>query len=384
LRDLGRLDDRIAAHLDGLAVAGQFGSRLCEEALETPGVGEAFAAAVRAVEEKDTRRLDRLFAVAEAAPEAERGLISAYGWLSAQYLKGSVSELLHAAAPFRKRAGIAACALHRVDPGAALNVALASPDLLLRARGLRCAGEVGRRDLLPPCVEHLGDGNPACAFWAAWSAVLLGDRGQALQALKSLCLSPGIHQMRALRLVLKILNSQDAHALLKGLAPNPANQRALIQATGIAGGPVYVPWLIKQMTDEKLTRLAGDSLTFITGLDLASLDLGREPPEGVEFGPTDNADDEDVGMDPDDGLRWPDPEKIGKWWAANGHQFQPGVRYFMGKPPTREHCIDVLKNGYQHQRIAAAEYLCLLNPGTPLFNTAAPAWRQERWLAKLA
>jgi hypothetical protein len=55
----------------------------------------------------------------------------------------------------------------------------------------------------------------------------------------------------------------------------------------------------------------------------------------------------------------------------------------MGKPVTREHCIDVLKNGYQRQRILAAHYLCLLDPGTPLFNTSAPAWRQQRLLAAM-
>jgi hypothetical protein len=46
-------------------------------------------------------------------------------------------------------------------------------------------------------------------------------------------------------------------------------------------------------------------------------------------------------------------------------------------------CIDVLKNGYQRQRILAAHYLCLLDPGTPLFNTSAPAWRQQRLLARM-
>jgi hypothetical protein len=49
----------------------------------------------------------------------------------------------------------------------------------------------------------------------------------------------------------------------------------------------------------------------------------------------------------------------------------------MGKPLSWEHCLDVLKNGYQRQRIAAAEYLCLLRPGSVLFNTSAPAWRQK-------
>jgi uncharacterized protein (TIGR02270 family) len=137
------------------------------------------------------------------------------------------------------------------------------------------------------------------------------------------------------------------------------------------------------MADDKLTRLAGESFSFITGLDLAYLDLERKPPEGVELGPTDNPEDEDVGMDPDDSLPWPDPEKIQKWWDGHYNDFEPGVRYFMGKPPTWEHCLDVLKNGYQRQRIAAAEYLCLLRPGTPLFNTSAPAWRQKRWLDKM-
>lgn len=183
--------------------------------------------------------------------------------------------------------------------------------------------------------------------------------------------------------MLKVLNNQDARAVLKALAPDRMNQRTLIQGVGIAGDPAYVPWLIKQMADVKTTRLAGESFSFITGLDLAYLDLERKPPEGAEFGPTDNPEDEDVSMDPDDGLPWPDSEKIQKWWEANQDRFQVGVRYFMGAPPSWEHCLDVLKNGYQRQRIAAAQYLCLLRPGTPLFNTAAPAWRQKRWLAKM-
>jgi hypothetical protein len=50
---------------------------------------------------------------------------------------------------------------------------------------------------------------------------------------------------------------------------------------------------------------------------------------------------------------------------------------------TRAHCSDILKNGYQRQRSLAAHHLCLLEPGTPLFNTSAPAWRQQRELARL-
>jgi hypothetical protein len=74
-----------SVHLDGLAAAGEFGSNLCETAVEKPGVGEVFAATVRAIEEKDERRLDKLFALAGAVPDAQPGLISAFGWVSAYH-----------------------------------------------------------------------------------------------------------------------------------------------------------------------------------------------------------------------------------------------------------------------------------------------------------
>jgi len=137
------------------------------------------------------------------------------------------------------------------------------------------------------------------------------------------------------------------------------------------------------MAKPETARLAGEAFTLITGADLDALQLWCAQPEDFESGPTENPEDENVEMDPDEGLMWPDPEKVHRWWGASANRFQPGKRYFMGKPVTREHCIDVLKNGYQRQRILAAHYLCLLEPGTPLFNTSAPAWRQQRLLATM-
>jgi hypothetical protein len=55
----------------------------------------------------------------------------------------------------------------------------------------------------------------------------------------------------------------------------------------------------------------------------------------------------------------------------------------MGQPLNRDHCLKVLKEGFQRQRIAAAVYLSLLNPGTPLFEWRAPARRQQRLLAEM-
>ena len=138
------------------------------------------------------------------------------------------------------------------------------------------------------------------------------------------------------------------------------------------------------MSALKTARLAGEAFSLITGLDLAWLDLDRKPPEGPISGPNDDPGDPNVELDEDDDLPWPDAGKIAAWWEDNAPRFTPGVRYFMGEPPSPAHCLSVLRGGFQRQRIAAAEYLCLLTPGTPLFNTAAPAWRQSRLLAQMS
>lgn len=384
LHHLRRLDDRIAAHLDGLAVAGECGSHLCNAALESPGTGEIFCAAVRALDERKDDGLEKLLAIATALPDTLAGLVSALGWVSAPGLKGIANGLLTSSDPFRQRIGIAACALHRVDPGPPLVGLVGSTEPALRARAIRCAGELGRVDLLPLLVSALQDKDPECRFRAAQAAVLLGDRRAALAVLRDAGLRPSPLRLQGLALALFAANGASASELVKEVASQREDVRLLIRAVGLAGDATRVPWLIGLMADDKLARLAGEAFSFITGGDLAWLDLERKPPENFESGPNDNPADEDVSMDEDDGLPWPDQARVQAWWAANLQRFQPGIRYFIGAPPSREHCLQVLKDGYQRQRVAAAHYLCLLRPGTPLFNCAAPAWRQKRLLEKMS
>jgi uncharacterized protein (TIGR02270 family) len=178
------------------------------------------------------------------------------------------------------------------------------------------------------------------------------------------------------------MNSANAHQVLEGNITQHTVRRLALAATGAIGDPCYVPWLIHEM-NSPLASAAGEAFALITGVDLDKQQLWANRPSTVESGPNDNPDDPNVDMDPDDGLPWPDVKKVEAWWQANAGRFQKGMRYFMGQPVTKEHCIHVLKTGYQRQRILAAQYLCLLEPGTPLFNTAAPAWRQQRLLAAM-
>jgi uncharacterized protein (TIGR02270 family) len=386
LLHLGRLDERIAAHLDGIAVAGDYGSVIAQQALQQPGTGEVFTAAIGAIETRDAGSLDQLLAIAEALPACRAALLSALGWVSPARLQGITKALLESASPWHREAGLATCAMHGVDPGPVLAEALNDPDPSLRARGLCVAGRAGRADLLNACLARLADEDKPCAFEAARSALLLGDRTGSLRSLEALALesdSNAHSSIAALRLALKVVSPQHARSVLGAIAKEAGTGRTVIQGIAIAGDPQYVPWLIERMADPKLTRLASEAFSFITGLDLAQLDLDRKQPENTDLGPNDDANDSNVAMDEDDSLPWPDPERIGTWWKANGHRFTPGVRYFMGEPPSAPHCLAVLKEGFQRQRRAAAEYLTLLRPGTPLFNTAAPTWRQQRLLGRM-
>ena len=383
VRHLRRFDDRLEAHVDGLDVAGEQIWPICEAALsrQTPGI--LFAAAVVAILRNRFGRLEQLCSLAQVVPECERGLKSAFGWVEQDQLRGIVAPLLSSSDPYRRLIGITACALHRVSPGQARDVALEDDSSALRARALRAAGELGRRDLLPTCLKQLNSEDMPTRFWAAWATVLLGNQGQGLEALRTVAETADTFQHRALTLALLALDPEQGWAWLSANFSEPESLRRMLWGSGVVGDPTVVPWLVQQMAEPATARIAGEAFSLITGLDLAYLDLERKPPEQPVAGPNDNPDDPNVEMDDDDGLPWPNPERIDAWWRANGGRFQAGTRYFMGSLPTREHCLRVLREGFQRQRILAAHHLCLLAPGTVLFEWRAPAARQQRLLGGL-
>ena len=382
LRHLARADERLAAHLDGLNVAGRTAARAVERSLEQTSPATLFVACVSALSGEGGLRLERLLALCETQPQWLPGITMALGWVDARQLQGLAAQLLDSGSATERLVGLAACAWHRVDPGPRLVRSLEDANIPVRARALRTAGELGLRPLGSACLANAADSNTSCAFWGAWSAVLLGDRHAGLERLVQVAVVPGPFQARALSLAIQAKSVPAAHELLRSSLGDPREIRGLIRATALAGDPVYVDWLIGLMANDALARVAGESFSLVTGVDLARLDLERRPPAGLEPGPTDDPGDANVAMDEDDGLPWPDPERVQGWWKVNSRRFQAGVRYFMGAPLEREHCQRVLREGYQRQRIAAALYLSLLNPGTPLFEWRAPARRQQRLLAQ--
>jgi len=172
----------------------------------------------------------------------------------------------------------------------------------------------------------------------------------------------------------------EGHEWNKVFADKADLQRIALLGAGAIGDPALIPWLIDYMSIPDMARVAGESFTMITGVDLAYEDLEGEWPEGFEAGPTEEPEDEDVEMDPDEDLHWPEPELIHKWWSDNKNNFRNGTRYLCGKSISEQQCQHVSRHGYQRQRAAAAIELAMMKPDQPLFEVRAPGFRQQQIL----
>lgn len=392
---LARHDERIEAHLDGLLVAGAAGQAPARAALdEEPGAATAFVAAVLALRLRDDGCWAELIARAAHSRPVWRGLCSALGWVAADTLQGVVRKLMAARDATPRSLAIEACRMHRVDPGPVLAAALADRDAHLRASALRAAGDLARHDLLGPVRAALGDGEPEVVFQAACAACLLGERQASMQVLLAAAHNPGPEGPRfggpALALVMAANSPAVAQEVARDLSAaaqaqaTPEARRRLLRAMALLGDTRHVPWLLERMREPALARLAGEAFGWITGVDLVAQQLEQlQPPEGApQTGPSEDPADEDISLDEDADLPWPDAERVQAWWQRRP---QRGERLFMGHAQADTAAlVQVLHHGTQRQRRHAALLLALAQPQAVLLPVAAPAWRQRRWLAALA
>jgi len=225
--------------------------------------------------------------------------------------------------------------------------------------------------------SHLTASDLHVRFAAAWALARLTSDSGAVNELQTIALTESRYRQRSATLAVRRLPVVAARRWVEMLVQTPGCERVGIQAAGALGDSALVPQLIPAMALPAFARLAGEAFSLITGARLAESKLDRPQPEGFEAGPTDDPDDPLVEVDADDGLDWPDPEKVRAWWSANKGRFPAGERHICGRPITPEHLKVVLRDGYQRQRAAAALELAILRPREPLFEVRAPGWRQR-------
>ncbi len=379
LVDLAERDDNINANLDGLLVAGSPGWDMALSLLERErDEGEAFVALALGLLTESEPWITQLVKLVLPAPECHRGLVGALAWIDSPFVQNLRLHWLTVPNQTLRYLALSACAHVRYDPGPALLPLLSDMDPQVRARAARAAGELGRRDLLPTLLALQAD--PACTFWAAWSAVLLGERQQSLTKLDQLVRSSqpphDRPDWRALELLMSVQDPITAHSLLQELMQQPDKTRYVIKGCGFSGNPAYVPWLLGQLAIPSLAQTAVAALAHITGLDLkrAGLDgLRRTLPVEQQ---------QQLDASPEADWPWPDAEAVKAGWPEQAERFPIGQRHVFGLPQSDPIDSNTLAPRLmataQAERARVATLLCITQPGCLLFPVHAPASAQYR------
>ncbi len=368
--DLAALEQRLTAQVTLLMTAPEQAWALCSGALHLGEPGEVFVAALLAFTGQDEQKIEQVIGAGLEHDQALPGLISALGWLPPNHCHNWLKRLLGSDDARHQHLALAACSVRREDPQQRLNALLNSAGCrahpTLWARALRLIGELKRRDLEPALQVAMGADDPQIVFWACWSAVLLGDRSAA-KHLQAFALQPGPCHTKALALAFRALPPAEAKNGIKTLAGNPLHTRDAIKATAALGDPQAVTWLLGQMREPGLARLAGEAFSTITGIELQQNALTL-PAEALPESRDDEPEDEDLGWDEDEHLPYPDPAKVAAAWQRSQSQFVMGKRYLQGRLIGKDNLKQILTSGGQRSRLAAALELALLEPDQPLVN----------------
>jgi len=370
--ELRELETRIDNCIDGLLTNLDQAWPLCDEALSFEEPGEVFTAAVVAFRSMELDKIKRAVDLGVSSGQTMPGLISALAWLPGELRQPWIQKFLHSKDLVHKQFAIAVLRELRQDPGDYLLALLRRDDCLahqpLYCECLRLIGEIKRKDLVPVLNAAMESEDENTAFWARWSAVLLGNR-HIVEELRKWVEEEGACQHAATALYFRTASREQARAVISKMSKNDVSTRTVIKACAAFGDPQVIPWLIKKMEVPEHARAAGEAFTHITGIFLEENKLDLDLPDIA--GVTDNDfDSPDITLDEDENLSWPNLEKIKAIWQQHGKQFTSGQRHLLGKGIGAVHLQHVIREGFQRHRQAAALELALVEKDSALINVS--------------
>lgn len=371
LVELFDLECRLGGHLDALVMGRAAGVELALENLALAAeFGEVFTAFHVCLHARPDLPLASI-----APPEAliwdqVAALGAAASWCAPDLMAARMRDWIGGLDPMATWIALDVCGLRRVDPKGHLKPLLSHRDPRVAARAMQLAAELGRADLAPDLARLAESPDPSLRFRAAWAAALLGDRRAAPAILAALVTpaTPAREARQVAELLPLILDDRATRAAIARLMSDRQTERWGIVATGAFGASDTLDWLLQQMAEPLMSRIAGAAFCRITGARLSaeSLELAEFP---------EDPDDPVVASCPQESfieakLYWPDPEKLAHWLAANRSRFVTGTRHILGLPAwTIQPPIETTATYQLDQRAVALE-LALRAPDAPL-----PNWR---------
>jgi len=325
-------EERLLAHLDGLVLGGKrVAEKLLLPALADDDDGKVFAAAWALLQAEDADHLEGVTAhLPTAKPPALAALARALELSTrADLVKPLASLWERSDAPIR---GL-------------LFDALSARDARWAAERMGPSLEAGERTLQVAALRALAR-NPDRTFAGHVEQALrsedAGVRAEAIAAgfilrlarAQDVCFQEAQRVDEGCRLPLALLAVAGTPGGRNYLGARLAAAEArphVLWALGFVGDVEAADTMVAVLEDATMAKVAGESLTAITGVAIA----GRLVTPGVTKGPG----VEDVGPeDPvpearsEDLLPMPAPAAVRKWWQRAREQLQPGVRYVYGRP----------------------------------------------------
>lgn len=373
---LARLDERIDAHLDGLVTAGNSGREACSVLLESDEPGAFFADCT--VDQLGTvpSRLQSLAELALGNGVRHQEFAASCRWLGPEHVAHALPGMCRVSEPELRVIALFAAAEARIDldrDGApVLAACVRDVDVRVRAYARYAAGVLQqhrlRSDLEAIGQETCGQLSEQEQFLAAYGGGLMGIRTD-LDYLRCVVRNPlDSRTLRGLQVLMTQLPERELRVVLNELRESTPSVGMI--ATGMLGQPQEIEQIFAALTDESLSRLAGEAYATITGADLELQSLDGESLLGE-----DDAEADKLLLSYQTHLPWPNATAISKHWSSMQGQLVARQRYLCGLPVPAG-CSAVLAQGYQRQRALAALHLAGRTDAPVLFDVRAPVRRQ--------
>ncbi|QRK11330.1 TIGR02270 family protein [Archangium violaceum] len=381
LADTAELEERFAAHPDGLILGGApVARRLLEPALasdEPERIVTAARALLRAEEPSGSAAV--LAALPLAEPPALASLRRAFELAPSSAIPAPLPSLLE-----KEDATPALCALvldtlgvHGLATAARCTPFLSHPEPEVAAAALRAASRA-RLPLEPALLQRTLNSKVPALRDAAILAGLMGSHPEAWAA----CRAAADSRVPDGRLPLLLLglggDERDLKRLLELLSDETLRANVL-WALGFSGRVAAADACVTLMRETPVAALAGESFSAITGLRIEGVHSTAKEEQEEDAGDDLDA---DLSPKPEDALPMPHPEQVAAWWREARVRLDSRQRYLAGQPFTPQALLDALVSAPMRRRHALALELALRSQGAHQVPTRAFVEHQlARWRA---
>lgn len=346
MADTAEVEERLLAHVDGLSEGGPpVVEALLRPALASEELARVSAAFLAVLQSRPPAEEVRAW-VADTAPSQHPAMRRALEVCDSKGVGAALLPLLEGKEPELQALALDALVFREELPDEVLADFLSHQDPRMQMaamRGLRMLPRTNARALLSSALASV---NPVIRDAAIEWGLAVGSR-EAWEVCGQAVKQPGRES-----LVLWAMGADEEDvALLVDLLSVPERRADALWALGFSGRVTAAEACLKWMGDARVSRLAGEAFSSITGLSMDGPYVLPDEPPPEEPVPLELEDLEaDLALRPEDDLPRPDAEAVAAWWRESRGRFVKGTRYWLGQPFQGELLLTALERGPMRRR----------------------------------